>query len=180
LHEGSRLASLAALLVVEAAMLGFFVVSAPAAGACSCVGGATVASRVRGADAVYVARARTAHLSSSVSFRVVRVLKGETKHNVRVRVRGGDGGACGTPLLSTPYVLTAHDGRFAEQSLCNREMSGPKAVQVATSILGPGQPVAARLDPVWVLQWVLLVVLVLALGLAGTFVATRRRTPPTA
>ncbi len=166
--------ALVALAIVCAASVGTIFGGAPPAGACSCIA-TSVATRVRGADAVYIARPRTAHLLSGVSFRIERVLKGPAEHNVRVRIFGGDEAACGTTVVSTPYVLTSNEGRFTPLNLCTEDLRGPRAVQAATAILGPGRPVAGRRDAVWLLQWGIPAAVVLVLGLVGALLVRRRR-----
>ncbi len=139
------------------AAVGFLIGSSSPAHACSCVRG-SVSDVVTEADAVYVARPRSIDLFSGASFRVLRVLKGPARSNLRVKVAGGGGDTCGTSVSQVDYVIVSQpNGSPQPLNLCTEYLRGSTAVREAESVLGAGTPVPRRPDPGWLAQWALLV-----------------------
>lgn len=91
------------------------------------------------------------------SFRILRVLKGPVRSNLRVRVGFGGDASCGTTVVQTEYLLrTIGGGVPVRLSLCNEHLRGAAVVREARDILGPGTVPPRRADVGWLLPWVAL------------------------
>lgn len=139
-------------------------VAAPSAVACSC-GLGSVTKSVGRSDTVYIAKPRAFDLFPGGSFRVLRVLKGPARSNVRVKVNSavpwiGGSGSCGTSLRRVEHVIVYDEGVPIRLSSCTQFLSGEEAVREAVSVLGPGRTVPRRPDPLWLAQWLIVAALV--------------------
>lgn len=141
-----RLSSLALTVALSTGMIVGFT---PSAAACSCALG-SVAQKVAVSESVYVAEARAFDLLPGKSFRVVRVLKGPAKSNLRVKkIRG-----CGQISITGTFVLTGKaDGSIHALSGCSEYLKGDSAVREAESVLGRGEPAPRRLDWSYIGPW---------------------------
>ncbi len=124
--------------------------TAGAAASCGCAA-ETVASAVTRADSVYVARPRWVDLYPGASFRVLRVLKGKPRSNLRIPANTAE---CGTRVPRVVHVIRS-DPEFGSLplNLCTEYLRGAAAVREAEHVLGPGRPVPRRPDPAWLAQW---------------------------
>lgn len=156
--------------LTAAITVAFILGSTGSAAACSC-GSVAVAEQVRRSEAVYIARPRPiGDLLPGASFRVLRVLKGPPRSNLRVRVTRGPGASCGTSVQRVEYVITASsDGQPHGLNLCNQNRRGATAVQEAELVLGRGAEVPWRPDLGWLGHWILIA------GVGVLLVVFRRR-----
>jgi hypothetical protein len=160
--------ALAGTILVAVLAAGFIAGSALPAAACSCARSAVTES-VRRADAVYIARRRPFDFLPGANFRVVRVLKGPIRSNLRVEVAGGGSSSCGTSLSAGEYVLTAGpNGSIHLLSACNEHMRGAAAVREAERLLGKGFEAPWKPDFPWLAQW-------LAIAAIGALLFVRRK-----
>lgn len=157
-------------------MGGMLMTGSNPAGACTCPP-RTVAEHVEDAAAVYVARPRRWDFGDVRSFRVLAVLKGPERANLRVEVERASPAACGTSVSPTEQVVTADaQGDPAGLTACTKFLEGPAAVEQAEQAVGSGRPVSSwRPDPVYVGQWLGLAVLVIAPLALVALVAVDRR-----
>jgi hypothetical protein len=146
----------ASALIVLVLVAGMVSLTASPVFACTCPE-RSVAESVESATAVYVARPRLPDVLPGRSFRAVRVLKGASVANLRVKVQGGDEAGCGMSVPREDHVLTAgSDGEPDRLSLCTQYLTGEQAVEEAQHALGPGEPVSWRPDVAYGMQWLLL------------------------